>query len=267
MLVFLIGFAALIHPPILKLKSRLAAVAVFGAGLPTLGLATEIAPNADSDVSGVTLAMMVIYGLLVFLAWQVRRLIRQGRRSRLVEAMPEAVEIVRPKTPKPSVPAARDSRINPEFLSLDSVDVEDRLEEHFSRYRAGDVSLDGYREAIEEEEDRLRDALNALKDSGRRETDDGLDRSELRDAIDQCRWRREWIEKEAGKVLFDAPGRPNKPHGSWARFSYVDAHGEVTEREIRNWNLSARHIEGYCMARREGRSFRLDRIAGWAGWG
>lgn len=52
--------------------------------------------------------------------------------------------------------------------------------------------------------------------------------------------------------------------GDFARFTYADRDGVVTERQISNWRSYDAYIEGFCLNRREGRTFRKDRIAEWS---
>lgn len=59
---------------------------------------------------------------------------------------------------------------------------------------------------------------------------------------------------------------PNAPHtrvGKSARFVYVDADGVVTDRQIVNWSIAGHFIEGFCLDRKQIRTFRLDRIDEW----
>lgn len=53
-------------------------------------------------------------------------------------------------------------------------------------------------------------------------------------------------------------------HGDFARFTYADRDGVVTERQISNWRSAEAYIEGFCLNRREGRTFRKDRIEDWS---
>ncbi|MBX9859005.1 MAG: hypothetical protein K2Y20_05355 [Sphingomonas sp.] len=57
-----------------------------------------------------------------------------------------------------------------------------------------------------------------------------------------------WFEGETGKL---------------ATFVYSDADGVVTDRRIRNWRSRYAYIEGFCLDRREKRTFRKDRIEDW----
>lgn len=51
--------------------------------------------------------------------------------------------------------------------------------------------------------------------------------------------------------------------GVVARFTYIDRYGEVTDREIRNWRSDGAYVRGFCLSRRESRTFRKDRIEDW----
>lgn len=52
--------------------------------------------------------------------------------------------------------------------------------------------------------------------------------------------------------------------GDFARFTYADRDGVVTERQISNWRSTDAYIEGFCLNCREGRTFRKDRIKDWS---
>lgn len=70
-----------------------------------------------------------------------------------------------------------------------------------------------------------------------------------------------WLPRDDWNASIDNPAIAN--FGTWARFEYVDGDGVVTERSIRQWSKRGAYIEGFCMARREGRLFRQDRISDW----
>lgn len=44
-------------------------------------------------------------------------------------------------------------------------------------------------------------------------------------------------------------------------FVYEDDQGNLSTREVSNWNASARYIKGFCLSREALRTFRRDRIA------
>ncbi|MCH2486138.1 MAG: hypothetical protein MK010_00120 [Erythrobacter sp.] len=67
-------------------------------------------------------------------------------------------------------------------------------------------------------------------------------------------------------IEFDAPGKPHHSEGTFVRFVYVDSNGEVTDREVRNWELSDYHLEGFCLLRKAKRTFRVDRVESWGDW-
>lgn len=67
-------------------------------------------------------------------------------------------------------------------------------------------------------------------------------------------------------IPFDR-NRPPPDVGEYVRIAYVDSHGEITEREVRNWSIAGAHLEGYCLLRRQHRTFRIDRVLEWQGWG
>lgn len=68
------------------------------------------------------------------------------------------------------------------------------------------------------------------------------------------------------RVRLSAPNRPRAKHGKRVCFTYVDEHGEVTDREVANWVRTRIHLEGFCTKRRALRTFRIDRIESWGDW-
>lgn len=52
--------------------------------------------------------------------------------------------------------------------------------------------------------------------------------------------------------------------GLAATFSYVDADGVVTDRDVRNWRSHGPHIKAHCLLAGASRTFRKDRIDDWA---
>ena len=52
--------------------------------------------------------------------------------------------------------------------------------------------------------------------------------------------------------------------GPFAKFTYVDADGVVTDREVTNWEYDGDYVKAFCLLRREHRTFRVDRIEGWS---
>ena len=72
---------------------------------------------------------------------------------------------------------------------------------------------------------------------------------------------KEWLPREEWIAGIDDPTIPD--YGTWAKFEYYDADGVITKRHIRQWSKRGAYIEGFCMERREGRTFRQDRISDW----
>lgn len=71
---------------------------------------------------------------------------------------------------------------------------------------------------------------------------------------------------ERRRAWRNAPGAPNQRRGRSARFTYADEDGVVTDRQIQNWTIASNYIEGWCIDRKEMRTFRLDRVEEWHGW-
>ena len=51
-----------------------------------------------------------------------------------------------------------------------------------------------------------------------------------------------------------------EPHAS---FTYVDAQGVVTDRQLRDWYSEGPYIKGFCLTAQATRTFRKDRIEDW----
>lgn len=51
--------------------------------------------------------------------------------------------------------------------------------------------------------------------------------------------------------------------GDQATFTYVDADGVVTDREVRNWRSDGPYIKAFCLTAHASRTFRKDRIEDW----
>lgn len=118
-----------------------------------------------------------------------------------------------------------------------------------------------FRDLAREEAQRARDDFEADLIGG-----DELDR-QLADAraIYEPRARRAKPTKTSF-VKADRIYRPTQTSGTKARFVYVALSGEVSIRDIRNWNMDQETIEGFCMDAKAGRTFRLDRIGQWLEW-
>ncbi|OQW42073.1 MAG: hypothetical protein A4S12_06965 [Proteobacteria bacterium SG_bin5] len=71
-----------------------------------------------------------------------------------------------------------------------------------------------------------------------------------------------WSEVDRADIA-DDPRWFEGETGNMATFVYSDADGVVTDRRIRNWRSRYAYIEGFCLDRREKRTFRKDRIEDW----
>lgn len=67
------------------------------------------------------------------------------------------------------------------------------------------------------------------------------------------------------KIAYDT-NRPSASRGRLVSFEYVDAHGEITEREVSGWQIEDGYISGHCRLRDEFRQFRIDRVIQWKAW-
>lgn len=139
------------------------------------------------------------------------------------------------------------------------------LEEEFQRLKSGEIDLDEYQIAIEEEQVLIREDAKLLREDRRYMDPDEyeLAKEALEERREGVRWRLDWVKKKKR----DEQLYQENPHitgrGKRARFEYVDHYGEITEREIVNWEVSGRYVRGFCLLRKEGRNFRIDRISDW----
>lgn len=62
------------------------------------------------------------------------------------------------------------------------------------------------------------------------------------------------------------PGSPDVDTGSYARISYIDSDGVVTDRELFNWRIDGNKLIGFCQTRKAVRTFRVDRVDDWIDW-
>lgn len=64
----------------------------------------------------------------------------------------------------------------------------------------------------------------------------------------------------------EVDGAPTRKSGRLACFVYVDVDGVVTDRNVTNWSIAFRYLDGWCSERKAMRTFRLDRIDSWQRW-
>lgn len=136
---------------------------------------------------------------------------------------------------------------------IDAADLEEDLEAAFTRYRSGEITLDDYAGVIEGYTKSLRQKIATA------ESQEELE--ETADALEALRWRAEWIEKKRWSAEIDVTDIADS--GKWARFSYCDADGAETQREIANWEKRGAYIVGYDRQKKGERTFRQDRIGAW----
>lgn len=78
--------------------------------------------------------------------------------------------------------------------------------------------------------------------------------------------RRKRRKRSGPKVEGDKENVPSAKAGAWIEFTYVDSEGEITERHLRNWSRTSQYLEGFCMDRKDSRTFRVDRVIQWGAW-
>lgn len=70
-----------------------------------------------------------------------------------------------------------------------------------------------------------------------------------------------WAPYAEHLASIDCPDIPEI--GRWARFEYVDADGQISNRSVTMWEKRGRYIVGYDRSRKDERTFRQDRISKW----
>ena len=68
------------------------------------------------------------------------------------------------------------------------------------------------------------------------------------------------------KIQPDREGIPRARTGKSIQFTYADADGVITDRQLVNWSRTSQQIEGFCLTRRSVRTFRMDRVIEWGDW-
>lgn len=174
---------------------------------------------------------------------------------------------------KPTTPANLDESIEVTrsvlgvvpFDELGSESAADRLRSLFEQHKAGQLTLEEYRDAILSERDDLHGAADDLR--AQRSLMDEQDYEDAREQLDDDRseiaWRLDWVEKKLRDQALYASRPEISGSGKWARFEYVDGDGEVSKRDIAHWEVSGRYVRGYDRKRKAERNFRIDRISDW----
>jgi hypothetical protein len=161
------------------------------------------------------------------------------------------------KSPKAApVPVAPASP--PDDSSADS-----RLDEEFEKFKRDRISLDDYRDAIEFEMDDAKTRRAELR-AEKRYMDSYLYELEMEEVeadIEAAEWRLQWVKDHEYKNQFKRDGFAES--GKWARFDYVDKDGEISKRNIANWEQRGAYIVGWDRAKKAERTFRQDRISDW----
>lgn len=161
--------------------------------------------------------------------------------------------------------AARMDALDAEIAAREALGVAGRLELEFERYKAGDLSLEDYRDEILNEKQDMQEALSLL-----RSQKSLMDRDDYEDELaqidedkDEIRWRLDWVEKRLRDQDLHASRPGISGSGRWARFEYADADGVVTNRDVVNWEVAGRYVRAYDRKRKDERTFRIDRISDW----
>lgn len=142
-----------------------------------------------------------------------------------------------------------------------------RLESYYASFRAGEITLEEYKAEVLELQADTKEDLRLTRacrsDAVRTGTLDEHEEEieQLQNDLEECAWRLRWIKDKAYKQSISRDGFDDK--GKWARFEYVDADGEVTNRTITMWEKRGAYIVGYDKSRKAERTFRQDRISEW----
>lgn len=227
-------------------------------------------------------AIILMFPVLLLIGWRAQRLVwgksysekgwinlwahrwyRAIERSRAKQA--ERAELARQlNAAKEDAPARAAIKAEKSTFALPpAAEAEDRLEEAFERFRDGDLSLADYRSLIENEIEDAELQRDWLREDRRTMDRDlyALEMEDVKAALEAAKWRLKWVDDRQYKDQFKRDGFEES--GKWARFAYVDHHGEITSRSITNWERRGTYILGWDRDKRAERTFRQDRIRDW----
>lgn len=142
-------------------------------------------------------------------------------------------------------------------------DADGRLEKAFASFTRRQMTFVDYRAIVEDEVEAARERRAQLRDD-KADMHPDLYEFEMEEAehdLEAAEWRLRWIEDREYKDQFKREGFAES--GKWARFEYVDQHGEITDRSITNWEQRGAYIVGWDRDRKAERTFRQDRIGNW----
>lgn len=136
-------------------------------------------------------------------------------------------------------------------------------------YKSGQITHDAYLKNLEDEAEYLKSLKLSLAQDRRQGL---MDEYEYQDEVEQIRDQmsdvksalkkadelKDWDSSEAKDDRWNS-----NDFGKWCRFSYYDSKGNVTARNVVNWQSRGRYIIGYCKAKKEERTFRKSRITDW----
>lgn len=223
------GIVTLIDPPSLKLKSRWDALPMLSGFIAGLGIIMLVLPGEEDHAH-----ILRLMGVLLLLLWAALFFFARSQATGGLRFDGKA-QIINPDRTSQEVDArSRETRRR----RIERQRAEDEVRRKIEREKAF------YAER----------AAEARKSTGARWRDD----DDLYDDDDE-----DYEDYEPEPSFHSDPNAPRHSSGSEARFVYVDANGEVTERQVVNWTSDGTYLKGHCLLRRSGRTFRLDRIEEW----
>lgn len=241
----IVGVMCLINPKMVMLSSRWQSVPLLTSIILVAGLLLVIESNSDAKssadearIAGTVIALIWLGGAL--LCWKL------ARRQPLVAADPVAAQ----SDEMPGLferMASAYGRAVQEARERQALNRERQAQERKERERLREQQAIQDRIAAEREFNRQRAATA---------------RAPVPAAPRVTRTPKARPKAQPAKVNYD-PDRPDEDHGGKIEFEYVDAQGEITDREIVNWAIEGDYLTGFCMDQRAVRTFRLDRVTEW----
>lgn len=143
--------------------------------------------------------------------------------------------------------------------------VDSSLSFAFAKYSLGEITLQDYRSQIDEAADWVAEQRRKIIDRNENKYLPEDIQEEILQELDQAEhsvdWRKRWVDDKIYKESISVDGFPDS--GTWARFSYIDSEGNVSSRDISNWERRGPYIVGFDRSRQAERTFRQDRISEW----
>lgn len=169
-----------------------------------------------------------------------------------------------------SQPEVDPSPLNSSFdiASFAGDEYTESVREALNKMKAGLIDLTDFEEIAKAELEAIRTSKRDWRDDYRAKIIDDVDRDEaieqlnsaaleIRDMLNDASY-----QSDRGNEARDARWSQGES-GKWARFTYTNAEGDASDREIVNWQSRGAYVVGYDRSRGAERTFRKSRIEAW----